>query len=91
MMSRAGQIMISHLNGSFRAIADRRAQIRFAHVFAHNKRADRTNINDPEVLQLFRDRRRLTSICPADVHRAKKYDTGHASVCTDEWRVTNDY
>src|SRR5207245_2945673 len=54
-ISRAGQIMISHLNGSFRG--DRRAQSRLAHVFTDNKRPDRANVKDTKVRQLLRDQR----------------------------------
>ena len=67
--------MISHLNGNF--LSNRRAKNRFADIFADHKCADRANVHDTELRQLFRDQRRPTSISAADVHRTKKYDPTH--------------
>src|SRR4029077_10022017 len=54
-------------------LGNRSAKSGFTDIFAHNKRADRTNVNDTKLRQLFRDERWLASICPTDVYRAKKY------------------
>ena len=75
MMSRAGQIMISHLNGSFRANAARRTDSLTS--FAHHKGADGANVDDVEPGELLGDECRLASIGSTDVYRAKKYDRGH--------------
>ena len=52
-------------------------QSRFAHILAHNERADRADVHDPELRQLLGDLRRLTSICAADVYRTEKYHPPH--------------
>jgi hypothetical protein len=70
--------MISHLNGSFLAIAARRAD---SLIFAYNKRSDGSNVKDAELGQLLSDQGRLTSISFADIHRTKKYDPAHRSEC----------
>jgi hypothetical protein len=57
--------------------SERSPEGRLAHVFAHNKRSDRANVNGIEPGQLLRDRRRLTSVCPTDIHRPKKYNRRH--------------
>jgi hypothetical protein len=53
MRSRAGQIMISPFE--WQLFGDRGAKSGFADVFAHNKRADRANVNDTELGQLLGD------------------------------------
>jgi hypothetical protein len=53
---------------------ERIAQSGFTHIFANNKGADRADVDDAELGQLFCDQSRLTSISRADVYRAKKDD-----------------
>src|SRR5205823_2031844 len=58
----------------------RAAESRLAYISAHNKRADRADIHDTELVQLLSDQGRLTSIGPADVYRTKKNDRRHFSI-----------
>jgi hypothetical protein len=60
------------------------AQTRFAHIFAHNKRADCANVYDTELRQLLCDQGGLASVGAADVHRAKKNDGGHQGSKSEE-------
>src|SRR5438270_9369088 len=59
---------------------DRRAQGRFADIFAHHKRPDRTDIHDAKFSKLLSDQRRLTSIRSTDVYCAKKDNGAHAPI-----------
>jgi hypothetical protein len=59
-----------------------RTQRRFTHIFAHNKGAHRTNVDDTELGQLFGDSSRFASIRPAYVHRTKKYHPAHLNDLT---------
>ena len=67
--------MISHLNGNF--FEQTPAKSRFANVLAYDERADRANVNDAKLRQLFGDHRRLASIRATDVYRTKKYNPAH--------------
>ena len=55
---------------------DRRGQRRLAHILAHHKNADRTNVNDAELRQLPGDQGGLASVGAADIHRTKKHYSG---------------
>ena len=62
--------------------------------FAHNERADRAEVHNAELRQLFRNFRRLTSIGAADVYRTKKYhslDFVDLTTENTEFAVENDY
>src|SRR4029077_21043674 len=59
----------------------------FANIFAHNKRADRANVNDTELRQLFSDQRRLAAIGFADVYRTKKDHRSHRRSRKEELRI----
>ena len=63
---------------------NRSAQSRFAYIFAHHKRADRSDVDDAEFRQLLRDSRRLASISSTDIHRTKKNDPGHPGNKSEE-------
>jgi hypothetical protein len=60
------------------------AQSRFTYIFPHNERANRANINDTKLRQLFGDLRRLTSISFANVYRTKKDHPAHLNDLTTE-------
>src|SRR4029077_20579206 len=66
---------------------ERGAENGFANIFAHNKRADRANVNDTELRQLFSDQRRLASIGFADVYGTKKDDRSHRRSKNEELRI----
>jgi hypothetical protein len=64
-------------------LCDRGAKIRLAHTRAHHKRADRADVHDIELRQLFRDRCRATSIRSTDIYRAKKNHPAHRTKVTN--------
>ena len=70
--------MISHLNGSFFAMAVRRVDSLTSSRTTNVPTAPM--LITPSFDQLMRDRCRLAAICFADVYPAKEYDPAHLEV-----------